>query len=368
MKAKKMIALLAFAAAVFSPLKAFCLTPEVIKLEWLPMPEAKRYEIEIKLQSDKEKAVVSQSVEAPTVTASLKAGLYSYRVRAILAGWVAGPWSDYLDFEVSAPSVRTNEPHSLTEAEAPSKPVKAPAKSVVVAQAEAPPVAVSEQESFFSQSSIAVKVWMGPVYSYYSGRFVDELNSTTASTLSEVYGLSAVLKNKNEPEPSGLAIGADVSLRRQRMVRSSATLPNASLSLSYHWSNFGWSRSLFTEAGVKTVGLFIVDSSGTYATDNVLRTQLRSGIKNNYHLTPQTELGLALSAGIDAGGSSSIVAAGNFKPSPCYEVMVSASYKADRIWNLGISLINENLSWSAADGSNSSLNTSMMSVTLGTTL
>ena len=415
---------------------------EAVKLEWLPMPEAKKYQVEIALQKNKDIPLVSQELDSPAITVLLNAAPYSYRVRAILDGNVAGPWSDYLDFSVNASTLKLLEPKNLADITATklartvklawepgsadnkyriqiSGPAgvketevnstvfewKPPAvgtytwrvgfsngtneiwseSSTIVIRGEKIPVetqvklagtpkepgnqSVELREAVKpSRNSFDFMAWVGPVYTSYSGRYVDQSNSSTATTLSEIYGLSVLLRRNEGTKPLGAVAGAELSIKRQFMLHKTVILPTAVASGGYYWNSGDWNTGVFAGVGIKTLGLFIIDGFGQYSSDNVSRLSTSVGVRTNKEISPRLSLGIGIAGGIDTGGSSNLIT-GSFEPAPTAEFIVSSRLlRNNRNWNLNLSFKNEILKWASSSGLPSSFSTTMATLSLGTNL
>ena len=85
---------------------------EDIRLEWLVIADAIRYELEVipATSNGNSTPPLSRTVTETFAVVSLEPGSYLYRVRGVYDGGTNGPWSDHLRFVVEAKPLELVEP------------------------------------------------------------------------------------------------------------------------------------------------------------------------------------------------------------------------------------------------------------------
>lgn len=391
---------------------------EPVKLQWMQIPYATSYEIEVESSGTKGRPLITRTVAIPELAVDLPPGSYVYRVRG-LAAKGQGPWSEKQPFEVKPETIALLTPANDFKAEAGSRvrfswkgasgyryhiqisdtkgvvsdrelqdpffqwtaPITAGAfrwrvtysnvagatwsEQRTVAVQPAPrnsPAAIAANKIERPHSRWAKTLWAGASMNSYAGDFADTANNVTASTLSGDYAFEIERKHErfspfSEPRPE-----ATIGVRQQSLVKKTAWLPDVALGYTHLWTLGYVKIGPVLNAGYGKSGLFTADAKGTYNTDSFWRSRYTGGIYSEI-LFSQIVLSPFAKVGSASSGKSSL-AAGGVKPSSIMEAGIGGKLGSSSKWTLQVRYFKEDVKWTSSFGNNT-LSSNNWSIDLG---
>lgn len=383
---------------------------ESVKLEWVNMPGAAAYEIEVSSIGTKGRPLVNRTVDIPVVTIDLPPSSYTYRIRGIAKDGRKGPWSDSQRFEVKIESIALLGPAENVKAEIGSRirfswkgssgykyRIQILDGKTVVSDSETndqyfvwvPKVtgqlqwrvsyAAVTHAPWTEPRGVAIQpkpggpmvkrerpasvwnktVWAGANLNSYTGDFADTGNSVTAETVSGVYAFELERRhirfsNFSEPRPS-----LQVSLRQQSLIKETMILPGLLANYTHLWTLGYFKVGPMAELGYRKSGFFTADAVGQYKFDSLWRSGYGAGVYGEYLFSKFT-ISSFLKAGTSSGGNSSL-APGGVKPSGVMEFGAGAKFGR---WLAQIRFFKEDIEWTSSAGNNR-LETNNWTVDLG---
>lgn len=379
---------------------------EPVKLQWVHIPYATSYEIEVESAGQRGRPLIVRTVAIPEVSVDLPPGSYVYRMRA-LAAKGKGPWSEKQAFVVKPEVISLLLPATDFKVEAgqkirfswkassgyryriqiyTSKGIvndRETADSFLVWSApsagayqwrvtyanaansswsEKRVVRVNPAPKRASAAIAASKIdrpgtrwsktfWAGAHMNSYDGDFADTGNEVTASTLSGSYSFEFERKHERFSSFSEFRPALQAGVRQQSLVKETAWLPSVAGDIKYLWTLGYLKIGPLIEAGYGKTGIFTADAFGEYKTGTFWRSSYAAGLHGEF-LFSRLILSSFAKFGSSSGGDSSL-ARGGVEPSTFLEAGIAGKLVKASRWTLQIRFFNEDVRWTSPVGDNS---------------